>query len=85
MSEIFDLELKNIQKQLKKQEKEMLETAENSFCPVCNVSMKDGGLVGVRGQQGDNEKYNGDYCMRCYGVFIAKNIPKYEVRDLPKG
>lgn len=70
--------------EFKKAQDELRKRAETMFCPKCNTSMLENGVISLTYFKKDKEDLKGDYCLQCYGSWIASNIPKYEVRDVPK-
>lgn len=85
MSKPFDLTLKNVQKNLEKEQEERLELANKLTCPKCHIKMVDGGCVGIRNMRGEESSLNGDYCMACYSRWLSSNIPRYEMPILSQG
>lgn len=85
MATPFNLELKDIQKRLGKEEDSRLELAKKMQCPKCKIMMVDGGCVGIRNMKGEEASLNGDYCMACYSRWLSSNIPKYEMPELQAG
>lgn len=82
MSTPFNLELKEVQKRLGKEQDARAELAKTLFCPVCKVSMSEGGCVGIRNMKGEEAEMNGDYCMACYSRWLVCNVPKYEMLSM---
>jgi len=67
--DIYKHSLENDRKQMEKME-----------CPKCKAKMMEFGAITIKKKDGEIR-----HCARCYGDWLAKNIPIYALPELPQG